>query len=437
MNLFNYFFLYGVVIMVQLVLQLSFVGRFTGRKVRFWHYAIYIMLFYAITVIGTFAQSDLLNALLNLLILYGTSRLFLKNSRLISSFTSVLGSSVMGLSFGTVNALQSILWSYVIDLGLIKPVMIAASVLSLALCFLSFRFITQHFSLKTDEANHYLVMLFVPVLFFCVMGFYITNIAYGNETVIPFPHEPQKHIEMLVLQTLGFCSLFSTLYAYGKLCESFRIRERIALLEQETNAQRVYVSEAKARYERTQAFRHDIKNHLSVLNGLLKHDRTDQAKNFLEKLEFVTKDLSFPIHTGNPVIDILLGSKIEIAKQNGIRTELFFLLPQSCNVDDLDLCIIFSNALDNAINACIQVDGGKMLRITGERQGDFYRLEFENSCLPRQGALKEFGTGLSNIKAVADKYGGVITAETNSSIFCLDILLNISLHSDCITTQNY
>ncbi|HCT90830.1 MAG TPA: GHKL domain-containing protein, partial [Lachnospiraceae bacterium] len=89
-----------------------------------------------------------------------------------------------------------------------------------------------------------------------------------------------------------------------------------------------------------------------------------------------------------------------------------------------DLCVIFANALDNAIQACQSVEGRKTIRIRGERQGDFYRLAFENTCRDRP--LPPPGTGLSNIKAIAEKYRGTMLTEKNGTQFCLHILLNIS-----------
>ena len=61
-------------------------------------------------------------------------------------------------------------------------------------------------------------------------------------------------------------------------CDGFRLRSSLASLEQETNAQRTYVEQARMRYGQTRAFRHDIKNHLSVLDGLLRSGQAERAR---------------------------------------------------------------------------------------------------------------------------------------------------------------
>lgn len=93
----------------------------------------------------------------------------------------------------------------------------------------------------------------------------------------------------------------------------------------------------------------------------------------------------------------------------------------------------FANALDNAIQACAGMEGTTSIRMAGEQQGSFYLLEFENTCLPK--ASPAMGTGLSNIKTVAEKYGGAMTFETSGALFRLHVLLDISVRPDGISGQ--
>lgn len=187
------------------------------------------------------------------------------------------------------------------------------------------------------------------------------------------------------------------------------------------------------RYEQTRAFRHDIRNHLSVLNGLLMNGNLDESKTYLQKLDVASEMLSFPYRTGNSVVDILLGEKLAVAKMSGVTVEVALILPSPCGIDDFDLCVIFANALDNAIHECQAMGGTKNIRISGERQGDFYMLIFENTCSDQP--LAPAGTGLSNIKSVAEKYHGAILTEKANRRFSLNVLLNISLHPESISIQ--
>ncbi len=161
------------------------------------------------------------------------------------------------------------------------------------------------------------------------------------------------------------------------------------------------------RYKQTKAFCHDIKNHLSVLNGLLNNGKTEEGKAYLKKL----------------------GQ----ARARGIMAEVSVVLPKAWVMDDFDLCVIFANALDNAVNACQEGKGTKSIHVFGEQQGDFYMLGFENTC--SDDPLPAAGTGLFNIRTVAEKYHGAMIAEKTGQFFSLHVLLNISLHPESISIQ--
>ena len=69
----------------------------------------------------------------------------------------------------------------------------------------------------------------------------------------------------------------------------------------------------------------------------------------------------------------------------------------------------------------------KYIRVSGRIQGDFLMMEIENS-FHGKGAFKK-GTGLSNVKKVAEKYGGAMSIETQENVFILHVLLIIPQRS--------
>ena len=149
----------------------------------------------------------------------------------------------------------------------------------------------------------------------------------------------------------------------------------------------------------------------------------------------MTEELSFPCSTNNPVADILIGNKLGIAKNMGIDASCSLRLPFPCLIRDIDIGIILSNALDNAVHACkhMSPDEERYIRVTGHQQGDFLLIEIENSFqgnkLPRK------GTGLSNVRSVAEKYHGAMSIKTDRSTFTLSILLIIPQQSEHISQQ--
>ncbi len=223
--------------------------------------------------------------------------------------------------------------------------------------------------------------------------------------------------------------------SYKKQQQNFRLGTELSLLEQQEHSLNQYVEEAKTRYDETKSFRHDIRNHIAVVIKLLKNGKLEEAVTYMEDLGDMAEKMSFPCSTNNPVVDILVGNKLGIAKSMGIDVDCSLLLPYPCGIRDIDICIVLSNALDNAIHAVKNLGASveKYIRTSGRIQGDFLMMEIQNS-FHGKGAFKK-GTGLSNVKKVTEKYGGAMSIEIQENVFVLHVLLIIPQHPESSTQQ--
>ena len=421
----DYFALFLDVLCIagQGVMHVIFVSRLTGKKQKLWYFAAYILLLAALRLIpAKFDIGGAVSVAVGVLELYAVSRLGMGNQPSVSWLAAVLAFYVSQLSFGIINSVEAALFPRFIGNPLLYPLLLAAQVLFFALCFGCYYAVRKFLAWTEDSQTPYIGFLLFPGLFFFAEELYILQTAYSFFTPIVSLEEVGKHSTLLLLQVMGLAALLCTLYAYRHLCQGFQAQAELQSLTQAAQAQKIYIAEAQARYEQTKSFRHDIKNHLSVLDGLLQSGKPEEGREYLKKLETVSESLSFPYQTGNPVVDILLGEKLGLAKE--IAAEVSLVLPKPCGIDDFDLCVLFANALDNAIAACRANDGAKAIRISGKQQGDFYMLTFENTCSSEP--LPPAGTGLSNIKAVAERYHGALMTEKNGRQFYLSVLLNIS-----------
>ena len=291
----------------------------------------------------------------------------------------------------------------------------------------------------TASEMQQMFLVFIPVLMIFIMSEYINTLSFDYQFVVleedgSFEYL-LSHWQLLAMHLLGLLSLFCILFSYKKLQQNFRLSTAISLLEQEEHSLNQYVEEAKARYDETKSFRHDIKNHIAVVKNLLQSGKLEEAVSYMEDMDDMAEKMSFPCSTNNPVVDILVGNKLGIAKSMGIDVDCSLLLPYPCSLRDIDICIILSNALDNAIQAVKRLDAGmeKYIHVSGRIQGDFLMMEIENS-FHGKGAFKK-GTGLSNVKKVAEKYGGAMSIEAQENKFVLHVLLIISQHPEGIPQQ--
>ncbi len=292
---------------------------------------------------------------------------------------------------------------------------------------------------KTTMGMQQMVLIFIPILMIFIMSSYINAIEYDFQFEISVDKGPAEHFfshgQMLSMYFLGLASLFCILFSYKKLQQSFRFSTEISLMEQQEHSLNQYVEEAKARYDETKSFRHDIRNHIAVVKKLLQNGKLEEAITYVEDLDDMAEKMSFPCSTNNPVVDILVGNKLGIAKSMGIDVDCSLPLPYPCGIRDIDICIVLSNALDNAIHAVKNLDAGieKYIRVSGRIQGDFLMMEIQNSFHGKSAFKK--GIGLSNVKKVAEKYGGAMSIETQENVFVLHVLLIIPQHPESSTQQ--
>jgi len=424
----------GLCLLGQSVTHIVFVSRMTGKKSQIWHLAVYFFLLCILQWLFTqFAFPGVMAIGAELLVLYGLCRLGLRNQPFVSLTAAVFAVYISQLSFGIVNSAEAMLFPNLVGNILLYPLLLFATLTAFTVCACCCAAILKFLSLSENCQTPYAGLLLLPGLFFFAAELYILHTSYSALPCFVSLGEAGKHGALLLLQALGLGALLCTAFAYQRLCHSLQAHTALQSLSQSVQTQKMYIAEAQTRYEQTKAFRHDIQNHLSVLDGLLSGGKLEESKAYLQKLKTVSASLSFPCQTGNPVVDILLGEKLGLAEANGIAAEVSLLLPKPCGVDDFDLCVIFANALDNAIRACQAVEGAKSIRISGERQGDFYMLAFDNTCSDEP--MPPMGTGLVNIKSAAEKYHGAMLAEMKDHLYSLNVLLNISLHPESISNQ--
>lgn len=438
MDWLNFFFTYTVD-MAEAFIMLHFFAKFIDKKVRIYHY----LLFAVISILAVHTLPVPLSALTFytlLLLLYGK---FLCRSELqTSALYAILTAVIMQLCFGISKALTGIvspgLYPLLPDvMGLFF--MVFGSLTALLLSCLCCLVMYQHFAYSKVKQNKYILITFIPVFLISLLSEYINNSVYSSTVTLNRQGELlyANHWQMLTMQLFGVFSLFCTVYAYKKLVISFKNNAQLSMLEQETHFQNQYVLEAKSRYEKTIAFRHDMKNHFVILRGFLNKNQIEKAGEYLESLNAITRDLSFPCHTNNPVLDILMENKLGLAKHCGISVSCSLELPYPCPIKDLDFCILLSNALDNAIHACeaMAENSKKWIHILGRRQGDFFFIEIKNSC-KRSLSFQE-GIGLSNIRTITEKYNGALSIGIQDDSFCFSVLLIIPQQSESSSQQIY
>ena len=197
-----------------------------------------------------------------------------------------------------------------------------------------------------------------------------------------------------------------------------------------------YVQLANATQE-LRCFKHDYNNMRLGITALIREKRIVEALDVLDnqKIDITTTFLKYD--TGNGIVDALLTDKQRQA--DNINTTITFegAVPRD-SIEAVDLCIIFGNPLDNAIEACAEIDAEapKEIHISCACNSGFVFIEITNPVQKKveiRGNLPEttkpdkemHGFGLYSLEKVIKKYDGEVTCECDETIFKLSMELSI------------
>ena len=310
----------------------------------------------------------------------------------------------------------------------INPMILFAllSIGSSILLGITYDMFQRRYGMNGKYREQYISIIIVPISFVSVALHTVMNALY--QTVVVNKNRMigntslQQDFEILVLSLVAISCIYIVLYTYEKVINQIETKNNLIKLECENLLQRKYIFEAKNKYHSTQAFRHDFKNHIMTLKGLLNKNKIVMAKEYLKRFEEISQTISFDIFTNNHIIDILLGEKLTLANKMNIYVTCDIEIEKKIQIDDFDLCSIFSNLVDNAIKACMDVsDTDKFIDIVAKSKKDFFIIDIMNSYNPEK-YRKGDGIGLETIKLLIDKYGGIMEKEEKNSVFRLSIL---------------
>lgn len=418
---------------IEIILLYYFFISFMKAKARLVHYVIFTASFF--TFISFIQANETVYLAFTAGLLCASGLFFYRKPFHASMLYSIISLEIIQLCYGVSNSLSSILSPCLFPVSPIYAgslLMTGGSLFTFGLAYLCFRLIKRHLLSFGEEQSQYILIMLLPLLLIFFVSQYISQDIYGNILVVDlrFTVLNANHIQMLLVQLLELFSLFCILYTYKKLVQSFHLSTSLALLKQETLLQKQY-------YERTVSFRHDVKNHLSVLKGLLEKENRKEAIDYLKDLETVTNSIILPCYTNNPVLDILIGNKFGLAEAEGISVSCSLKLPKPCGITNMDLCIMMSNALDNALHACkkLNTSARRYIHISGHQQSNLFLMEIENSYDGKH--IPKKGVGLSNINSIAQKYQGTLHINCLDCRFCLSILLIIPQPEESISHQSY
>lgn len=180
----------------------------------------------------------------------------------------------------------------------------------------------------------------------------------------------------------------------------------------------------------------NLDTHLQTMNSLLLNDNVAGATVFIDRIAQTFHDHDMVPVCNNESINLLFSYFYYVCKKENIYLETHINLPNGLPIPDLDLCILFGNCMENAIEACRFVKDGKNrfinvdckiqnanLMIIMDNSFDGFINKVNNQLKTRK---KFGGIGLKTVQAVVGKYRGSIDMEYPQNVFSIFLKLQLS-----------
>jgi uncharacterized protein YhhL (DUF1145 family) len=220
----------------------------------------------------------------------------------------------------------------------------------------------------------------------------------------------------------GFIVLMLGVVMSGDIAGQFRLRlameNRAESVSKMLDVQRAYLSVLEDREEETRVARHDMRHHITVIRQLVpKTEQNEKVSAYLDDVDDTQVQISKARYCDHDFVNILLGLYAGLARQQHTVFSVRASLPETINILDVDLCVILSNLLENALEASLKLPQEQRevsVNIGCElgRLGIFIQNRFDGVLDKKDGYFLSgkqagrIGIGLVSAEDVCRKYGG-------------------------------
>lgn len=220
--------------------------------------------------------------------------------------------------------------------------------------------------------------------------------------------------------------------------EAGRIRSQLEQMQAVLNLQITQavreIEALRESWQKTRTYRHDLRHHMQYISTCIENGRIEQAQGYIREICSEIEMNEVIVYCENEAANLIFSAFAGRAKDCGIPITIRAGIAQSISISESDLCVLLSNALENALRACrrrkekglsatIEVDAY-------QRNGKFF-LQAINSCqedITFENGLPVtnkpgHGIGVRSICAVVERYNGIYSFSVKDDKFILRVSL--------------
>lgn len=275
----------------------------------------------------------------------------------------------------------------------------------------------------------------IPPLYIVIMGVCSAFLLVSNLVLIQSELDKTNSgisrftmfffISSLGIEIIIFCFVI-------KIAEGYEEKNNNMLIELNNKMLQKSLDETEKTFELWRQSIHDYKNNIIVLTQLAEEGKLDEIKKYLQKENKLIQQNMFYIKTGNSVVDTIINTKKNVAKQLNIVFIANVNLPSNIIISDMDISNILGNLIDNAIEAAKE-ENEPYIDVTVKQEKDFLIINIKNK-FTKMNEMDEIidikttksdsgyhGIGLKSVRRTVKKYDGRMTLFVRNQEFNANI----------------
>ena len=237
-------------------------------------------------------------------------------------------------------------------------------------------------------------------------------------------------------ETANLLTMFSSMLIVGCIADLvikyLVVSQKKRATEKQLELELRHYSDMAQKNRNMRVFRHDFKNNLISVRALIDGGQYGEAEKYIDELYGRLDATKSVVSTGNHLADAILAEKYAAARERGVKIDFEGIIPNG-RIENIDLCTILANALDNAIegirhvkNAAIgirAIDDGAVFTLIISNPTD-KPVEIKNNRVKTtKGDDVNHGLGIGSIRNAAGKYNGEVNLRYKNGYFTIEVMM--------------
>lgn len=278
--------------------------------------------------------------------------------------------------------------------------------------------------ISVKDKSLYLFSTFLMIYYiFSYLTTVYSNLLYSGDLVA---------VELLSTICVLSYVVLTVLY-YQETIKRMDTEQNYRLLHIKSQQAETSLNSMKEINKLTAQYRHDLRHHMHYLKTCLANKKIDDATKYIDKLCKSFDSVKIETFCENTDANLVLSYYISLARTAKINTNVATVIPKDISLSPLDISIILSNLLENALKACSKMQNSrerKLAVFSTVKDGKFY-LSVSNSYegdvtiidgIP-QTNISGHGIGVNSIASIVKNHNGTFVYEAENGIFTFKMIV--------------